>query len=88
MPKKHKKVTEEGKSMANAQPTSSATHRVSVEEVTQPQADNGDSTDRDPRNFMEIFPNSREALKKFMKGGSLSRAQAKIWDKKLKDFIL
>ena len=73
--------------MTNAKPTSSNTHRARVEEVTQSPADNGDSTDRDPRNFMEIFPNSRQAFEEFMKGGSLSSAQAKIWDKKIKEFI-
>ena len=73
--------------MANAKPTLSAVGWASVEEVTQSPADNGDSTDRDPRNFMEIFPNSREAFKIFMKGGLLSSTQAKIWDKKLNKFI-
>ena len=68
----NKEVTEERKSMADAKPTLSAVGWASVEEVTQSPADNGDSTDRDPRNFMEIFPNSREAFKIFMKGGLLS----------------
>ena len=73
--------------MANAKPTLNFTFWAPVEEVKQPPADNCDSTDRDPKNFMEIFPNSWEAFKEFMKGGLLSSTQAKIWDKKLNKFI-
>ena len=73
--------------ITNAKPTLNVTLWAPVEEVKQPPADNCDSTDRDPKNFMEIFPNSWEAFKEFMKGGLLSSAQAKIWDKKLNKFI-
>lgn len=84
---KNKERTDESRSMANTKPTSSATRRASVEEIMQSPADDSNSTDRDPRNFMEIFPDSQEAFTQFMKGGPIPIDRARIWDKKLKDFI-
>ena len=36
---------------------------------------------------MEIFPKSQEAFVNFTEGGSHSKGRAKVWDKKLENFI-